>query len=68
MTRSVSVPDERILTVLDNGRDPIRTAPGMSDEINLSTDGLRRRLLKLEEQGEVESKRVGANAVVWWRP
>jgi predicted ArsR family transcriptional regulator len=38
----------------------------MACELDLSADGLRRRLLKLEEKGEVVSKTVGANAVVWW--
>jgi len=68
MPRTVSVSDEKILEVVSNGDDPIRTVPGMAEEIDLGTDGLRRRLRKLEDRGEVVSKTVGANAVVWWIP
>jgi DNA-binding Lrp family transcriptional regulator len=68
MPRSVSVSDECILKLLDDGPDPIRTVPRMSEEISLSADGLRRRLKQLEAQGKAKSKDVGAKAVVWWRP
>lgn len=68
MPRTATVSDERILDVLGNGQDPIRTVPRMAEEIDLSRDGLRRRLIKLEKKGQVKSKDVGANAVVWWLP
>jgi len=68
MPRTVSVSDKRILEVLEETDDPVRTVPKMSTEIDLSRDGLRRRLIDLEEQGLAKSKSVGANAVVWWRP
>lgn len=67
MPRSVTVTDERILSVLEAGDEPIRTVPDMAEDIGLSRDGLRRRLIELEKQGEAVSKTVGANAVVWWR-
>jgi predicted ArsR family transcriptional regulator len=66
MPRSVTVSDDRILSVLHKGDDPVRTVPKMAEEIDLSRDGLRRRLIDLEERGLVTSKTVGANAVVWW--
>jgi len=68
MPRTATVSDDRILEVLHSGDDPIRTVPEMSQEVDLSRDGLRRRLLSLEEEGEAVSKDVGANAVVWWPP
>jgi len=66
MPRSVTVSDDRILSVLNEGGDPVRTVPKMAEQIDLSRDGLRRRLIDLEERGIVKSKTVGANAVVWW--
>jgi predicted ArsR family transcriptional regulator len=66
MPRPVTVSDDRIISALSDGPDPIRTVPEMAEEVELSHDGLRRRLLELEEDGKVTSKDVGANAVVWW--
>lgn len=66
MPRPVTVSDGRIIEALSNGPDPIRTVPEMAEEVGLSHDGLRRRLLELEKDGQVTSKDVGANAVVWW--
>jgi DNA-binding Lrp family transcriptional regulator len=68
MPRPVTVSDNRLLNVLENGADPIRTVPEMESEIDLSADAIRRRLVQLEEEGKAVSKTVGANAVVWWRP
>jgi len=68
MPRPVTVPDDKLLAVLEAGDDPIRTVAEMESEVDLSADGLRRRLVKLEERDEAISKTVGANAVVWWRP
>lgn len=68
MPRPVTVSDERLLKALENGDDPIRTVTEMESEIDLSADGIRRRLVKLEKEGRAVSKTVGANAVVWWRP
>jgi len=67
MSRSPSVTDEAILEVLSDTDDcPCRTVPEMADEVELTPDGLRRRLLELEEEGKAVSKHVGARAVVWW--
>ena len=67
MTRSVTVSDEKILETLDDSPDPIRTVPGMEEELPIGRDGLRNRLKKLEREGEAVSKEVGARSVVWWR-
>ena len=67
MPRPVTVPDERLLDELEKGDSPIRTVSEIESEVDLSADGIRRRLLKLEDEGRAVSKTVGANAVVWWR-
>jgi DNA-binding Lrp family transcriptional regulator len=67
MPRPVTVPDERLLDELEKGDSPIRTVSEIESEVNLSADGIRRRLLKLEDEGRAVSKTVGASAVVWWR-
>ena len=47
MPRPVTVPDERLLDELEKGDSPIRTVSEIESEVDLSADGIRRRLLKL---------------------
>jgi predicted ArsR family transcriptional regulator len=68
MPRPVTVSDDRILDEMTNSPGPIATASDLSDRLPLSRDGVRRRLMKLEEQGVIQSRVVGANAKVWFRP
>ncbi|WP_340099404.1 hypothetical protein [Salinibaculum salinum] len=38
------------------------------DLFDLTPRGIRDRLEKLEKEGTLESKKVGARAIVWWDP
>lgn len=67
MARTVSVSDESILAAFDDIDDPIRTVPGMANDLDLGEDAIRIRLKDLEKRGLVNSKRVGSRSVVWWR-
>jgi len=67
MPRKVSVTDSEILDKFDQVSAPIRTVPEMAEELPLGRDGLRKRLKKLEKQGVVTSRQVGARSVVWWK-
>ena len=67
MPRTVEVTDDRILAAFECSPSPVCTVADLEEELPLKMDGIRDRLKKLEERGCVESKKVGARAVVWWR-
>jgi len=66
MARTPKVADETILQEIALHPDPVVTAAELSNHLNYTADGVRRRLHGLEDEGLVESRQVGANAVVWW--
>ena len=67
MARKVSVADSEILDAFDVSPSPITTVSDLNTEIDLEPDSIRFRLKRLEDQGRVKSKKVGARATVWWR-
>jgi len=67
MPRHKSVPDSRILASFEHSEGPVATAPDISEQVDLSADGVRHRLQQLADDGVVECKHVGARATVWWR-
>ena len=67
MPRTVTVTDDEILESFSEIPCPIRTAPGIAADMDIGSDAVRKRLKKLEGDDKVESKSVGAHAVVWWR-
>lgn len=66
MPRSVTVSDERLLDAGRDAESPVFTAGDVAARVDLGLDGVRARLKSLERDGTVESKNVGARAVVWW--
>ncbi len=48
--------------------DPVLTTGEVASEFEITHRGLRDRLDKLEEDGKLKSKKVGARAKVWWDP
>jgi predicted ArsR family transcriptional regulator len=57
---------ERVLTVLRDADDPVLTAKEVGERLGCTSEAARQRLHELQERGDVESKQVGARAVVWW--
>lgn len=61
---------EDVLTVFEERTDP--SEPLTASEIATALDCSRRtgldKLQALADRGAIESKKVGARAVVWWRP
>ncbi|MDS0295354.1 HTH domain-containing protein [Halogeometricum luteum] len=57
---------EAVLKILEESSDPVMTAKEIADELEVSRDTVGRKLAQLAEKGEVEQKKVGARAVVWW--
>ena len=66
--RRPEITDDEILAVFRSSSDPVLTTGEVASEFELTHRGVRDRLEKLEEQGTIESKKVGARAKVWWDP
>ncbi len=66
-----TVSDQEILKVFDYEDDPVLTvsevATGLQQfDIQLTTEGVRRRLQTMADAGLVARKTLGARAVGWW--
>lgn len=68
MGRPPTVPDEDIITVFRESEDPVLTASEVADHISLSRRGTYDRLRNLENDGVLQSKKVGGRTTVWWYP
>ncbi|QLK25548.1 winged helix-turn-helix domain-containing protein [Natrinema zhouii] len=60
--------DEEILVVFRSSSDPVLTTSEVASQFDITHRGVRDRLEKLEEEGQLESKKVGARGKVWWDP
>ncbi|MFW6435537.1 MAG: PAS domain S-box protein [Halovenus sp.] len=57
------------LAVFDqNGRYEPLTTPEVTEELDVTRQTVYKRLRKLVDRGELETKETGSNAQVWWRP
>lgn len=61
-----TITPQRVLEVLRESDDPVLTAKEVGEKLGCTSEAARRRLHELEERGDVESKKVGARAVVWY--
>lgn len=61
-----TVTPERVLEVLREDNDPVLTAKEVGERLGCTSEAARRQLHDLHENGKIESKQVGARAVVWW--
>lgn len=66
--RRPKITDEEILAVFRSSSDPVMTTSEVASKFELTHRGVRDRLEKLDEQGVLESKKVGARAKIWWDP
>jgi len=66
MPREPRVGDAEILRAMLLHPDPVVTARELSDYLDYTADGVRRRLIHLEKKSMVKRRKVGAKAVVWW--
>jgi predicted ArsR family transcriptional regulator len=60
--------DDEILAVFRSSSDPVLTTSEVASQFDVTHRGVRNRLEKLEEAGQLKSKKVGARAKVWWDP
>lgn len=61
-----TVTPKRVLEVLRESDDPVLTAKEVGEGLGCTSEAARQRLHELAERGDVESKQVGARAVVWY--
>jgi predicted ArsR family transcriptional regulator len=61
-----SVSDAEILRTIALLPDPVCTAPELAERLDMSRQGVNKRLKKLREKHLVGHKEVGAHAAVWW--
>jgi response regulator of citrate/malate metabolism len=61
---------ETVREVFDTRDDVARpiTAADVVDELGIARRTAHNKLTTLVEQGELETRKVGARARVWWRP
>ncbi|PSQ51617.1 winged helix-turn-helix domain-containing protein [Halobacteriales archaeon SW_8_65_20] len=64
--RKPTITDAEILRVVRLLPDPVVTANEISDEIDMTPQGVNSRLDDLVEDGYLRQKNVGSRAVVYW--
>lgn len=64
--RSRDVSDETILDILRSADDPVLTTAEVAESIDLKHRGTYQRLTQLADEGQVQFKKAGAKATVWW--
>ncbi|WP_222913929.1 FaeA/PapI family transcriptional regulator [Natrinema sp. SYSU A 869] len=61
-----TVTPEGVLEVMRRSPDPIVTAKEVGEALGRTSEAARQKLLKLQDEGIVARRKVGAGAVVWW--
>lgn len=63
-----TVGTEDVLAVMRRAADPFVTNQDVANALECSSETARRKLTTLYEEGTIDRRTVGANAVVWWIP
>ena len=63
-----TVSDEEILSVFIDASDPVLTATEAAEQLPITRRGLYNRLVTLEKDEQIRSKKVGGRTTVWWVP
>lgn len=63
---TVSLDD--VLDAMRTSTAPFVTNHDVADALGCSSETARRKLAALHEAGDIERRKVGGNAVVWWVP
>lgn len=64
--RKPDVPDDEVLRKIMLSPSPVVTAPELAELLDMTQQGAYSRLRSLQDSGFVDSRKVGANARVWW--
>lgn len=66
--RKPRVSDEELLAIFRDSDDPVLIAKEVAENVAIGRRAVYDRLGKLEEQGLLESKKLGGRTTVWWLP
>lgn len=66
--REPRVNDQEILEVFRASSDPFLTTKEISEQLDLGRRGTFDRLVRLSEEDQLKSKKVGESATIWWLP
>lgn len=58
--------DEELREVFNQTDDPVLTAVEVGERLGISQQAAHARLSRACDRGEVNRKKTGARAVVWW--
>lgn len=61
-----TVTDEEIIDVFRTSNDPVLTATEVAEHLPLVRRSVYDRLVNLENNGDLHSKKVGGRTTVWW--
>lgn len=64
--RKPRVTDEDFLDVFRSTADPVLSTAEVADAVPIKRRGTLNRLRRLEEDGQLASKRIGGRNTVWW--
>lgn len=62
------VSDDELLAVFVQSSDPVLTSTEVAEHVSIERRSVYDRLLKLEQSGRLQSKKVGGRTTVWWYP
>lgn len=65
-TGSNSNGDKELERIFRGADDPVLTAPEVADKLGITQQAAYARLSQAAERDELERKKVGSRAVVWW--
>jgi predicted ArsR family transcriptional regulator len=60
------VSDDEIISVFRDAEDPILTAGDVAEAVGVTPQAINSRLHRLNSEGRLETREVGARARVWW--
>ena len=63
---TMTVEDHEIVEHMEHCGDPAFTASELAEHFGMTTNGMRQRLDKIRESGEIENKKPTKRTVIWW--
>ena len=64
----MSCTPEEVVNELQERTDPAFSTSEIADMFDMTVDGMRRKLKKLEANGELQSKPASLRCTIWWLP
>lgn len=61
-----TVSDKEILDKMKTATDPAFTTSELAEKFEMTSEGIRGRLKKLERQNQIQSKKPSSRTVIWW--